>query len=520
MRLYSLCDDITYTITQNDSSMAEWTLQYEAGSQAASFGSIDISDDSIIDIASGTVRGTTTLHLTEVIARFLSQPFCIPSFACDTLTDADKKPSAAFYPDRAYGQAFTSTPEDPGAQLFRIQYINSSGNPVYSEFEVWRDQVAAFKLKNPSANDIVQSSTNWQNQGAFPLCLNQPIDTVIYDSSWSMETQVTVLNAGCTPDNTNNAQKGFGIYFIAFPEGVPGITRPEQITWSDLFSGSITFSNDLDPMTASGLTMLAFWDNYDTPNWPAAGNTKGAWNPYIIGECSISDYFDSGSGSIPDSASMPYWDPKKGQSSTTGRSLDPNYTWSLYLLTVGGVFYSSGMSNNTAKWTKLGTYSPCKPDNIVQVRYLNQYGAIDSLWMTAARRTNVTRSPETYQRNVLPSSYEHATTIYQQEIRYEYTLNTPVLDDRQSQLLMLHLFQSPAIWIWDESLIENDLLYPENTRSNYDWTGAVNSQSVATRYGLIPVNLKDTSMTVKTRANDKVFNYTLTFESANPFVKF
>ena len=525
MILYSTSDDISFTITQGDASVTDWSLWCRVPEQAISFGDITFDEDASVLVAHGSVRGNTTLHLTETIARYLSNPFCMPEFACKKMASGGVKPSAAFWPDRGSGSSYTQRPDDQGAHCFRLSTLRagSTGRPSNNDFEVWRNQVAALKPSSPIAASQTPTTNTWQDQGILPLCLNQPVDNTIYDSSWSMQTQVTVLNAGATPDNRNNALKKFGVYFIAYAEGSGTVKRPEAITWADLYNGDVIFGNDIAAQQTDSLYMLAYWDNWDSYNWPAQGSsTESAWNPYIIGECSIADYMYSASGSYaqgPDSSSMPYWDPHKGQGTAPNRALNPAFRWTLYLLTVGGVYYSSSIGRCKAKWTKLGTYDPCKPVGAVQVRYINQYGAIDSLWMTSVRRTTVNRAPETYQRNVAPGSYEHSITPYQQEIRYEYTLNTPVLDDRQSRLLMMHLFQSPAIWIYDESLIENDL-YPENTQSSYMWNTSNGDPQGASRFGLVPVNLKDTSMTVKTKANDKVFNYTLTFESANPLVKF
>ena len=524
MILYSTSDDISFTVTQGDASVTDWSLYCRVPEQDINFGDITFDEDSSVLVAHGSVRGTVTLHLTETIARFLSGPFCIPSFACERIAYGGVKPSAAFWPDRGSGSSYTQTPDDPGAHCFRLSMLRPGATrPSNTDFEVWRNQLAALKPSSPTAASQTATTNTWQDQGILPLCLNQPVDNVIYDSSWSMQTQVTVLNAGATPDNRNNALKKFGVYFIAYAEGSGTVPRPENIAWTDLYDGSVVFGNDIAAYNTDSLYMLAYWDNWDSYNWPSQGSsTVSAWNSYMIGECSIADYMHTDSSFYaqgPDSSSMPYWDPHKGQGTTPYRTLNPAYRWTLYLLTVGGMYYSSSDRNCKAKWTRLGTYDPCKPAGAVQVRYINQYGAIDSLWMTAARRTTVTRAPETYRRNVAPGSCEHSITPYQQEIRYEYTLNTPVLDDMQSQLLMAHLFQSPAIWIWDESLIENDL-YPEHTQSSYRWNISNGEPQGASMYGLIPVNLKDTSMTVKTRANDKIFNYTLVFESANPLVKF
>lgn len=524
MILYSTSDDISFTITQGDASVTGWSLYCRVPEQGINLGPVTFDEDASVLVAHGSVRGTTTLHLTEMIARFLSMPFCIPEFACRRMSSGGVKPAAAFWPDRGSGSSYTQLPDDQGAHCFRLTTVKSgSSRSSSTDFEVWRNQVAALKPSKPTAVEDTATTGTWQSQGILPLCISQPVDNVIYDSSWSMQTQVTVLNAGATPDNLNNARKQFGVYFIAYAEGSATVKRPEDITWADLYGGDVTFGNDIAAHHTDSLYMLAYWDNWDGFNWPLQGSSTGdAWNPYIIGECSIADYMYSASGGYaqgPGSSSMPYWDPHRGQGTSPDISLNPEFTWTLYLLTVGGVYYSAGDRRCTAKWTKLGTYDPCRPAGAVQVRYLNQYGAVDSLWMNTVRRTTVTRSPQTYQRNVAPGSYMHSITAYQQEIRYEYTLNTPVLDDRQSQLLMTHLFQSPAIWIYDESLIESDL-YPENTQSDYRWNRSNGAPEGASRYGLIPVNLKDTSMAVKTRANDKVFNYTLTFESANPLVKF
>lgn len=530
MKFYSTSDSITYQITQGDSSVSTWSLDWTPGIQASSFGATDI-DTSVnnVHIMDGKVTGTATVDLTEVISRFLSQPDSSVSFMASRYDNEDNPLSAGFFPSRSGGREFIQDHKDPGLQLFHFEYTHFSGTTPSYDFGVLRNQVAPFVLSDP--NRSASSTNDMQNAGTSPMMISVPIDPdgPIYDSSWSHSTQITVINPGATPDNTNNAQKFFGVYFIAYAANYgESVTNwnPMKTTWQQILDGDVVFGNDQQIEQVKAPYMLAYWDNGNTNNYvpgQSSTNTDGAWNPYLIAECNIQDFIWNPLGGYVeavDSASMPVWDPHRGQSVTPSRQLLRNDgVWSLYALVIGEPYFSSAQKDWSAKWYKLGTYDPCKPKGVVQLRYMNQYGAIDSLWMKKEKRVTLNRSPETYKRNVSNIDYHHSTVTYQQEISYQYVLNTEILNDEQSKILAMHLLQSPQIWIYDEELIEDSVLAPFNgTRVKYNVFETLGDGP--TCYGLIPVVLRDTSVQIKTRANDKIFNYTLTFESANPKMKY
>lgn len=134
------------------------------------------------------------------------------------------------------------------------------------------------------------------------------------------------------------------------------------------------------------------------------------------------------------------------------------------------------------------TCKSCVPTNTYTLYYVNMKGALSFVHCDCKNVTknNVTRSSYSHE-NQYDKPWAFGSTNYLNQVSRTWTLNTNFLNDLQSTKIQ-ELFKSPRVWI-------------------YDYT-----TQLATA-----VNVTDTSVEVKNRLNNHLFNYTINVKESQTY---
>lgn len=130
----------------------------------------------------------------------------------------------------------------------------------------------------------------------------------------------------------------------------------------------------------------------------------------------------------------------------------------------------------------------CVPTNTYTLYYVNMKGALSFVHCDCKNVTknNVTRSSYSHE-NQYDKPWAFGSTNYLNQVSRTWTLNTNFLNDLQSTKIQ-ELFKSPRVWI-------------------YDYTTQL----------AIAVNVTDTSVEVKNRLNNHLFNYTINVKESQTY---
>lgn len=136
-------------------------------------------------------------------------------------------------------------------------------------------------------------------------------------------------------------------------------------------------------------------------------------------------------------------------------------------------YYISGKGNITKKYKTM----PCRPDNLITLYYINKQGGL--CWVHCDMKNIISNNIKRNQIEVNEGIRNYNIQNYK-----SYVLNTNFLTDEQSKQIQ-DLFTSPKVWLLD---------YISETP--------------------YPVVITDTKSTIKSRKNDKMFNYTINCRDA------
>lgn len=133
-------------------------------------------------------------------------------------------------------------------------------------------------------------------------------------------------------------------------------------------------------------------------------------------------------------------------------------------------------------------FKSCMPDNTMTLYYVNMKGALSFVHCECKNivKNTVTRSSYSHE-NQYDQPWQFGSTNYLNQISRTWTLNTNFLNDLQSTKIQ-ELFKSPRVWIYDY----------------------VTQLATA-------VNVTDTSVEVKNRLNNHLFNYTINVKESQTY---
>ena len=145
------------------------------------------------------------------------------------------------------------------------------------------------------------------------------------------------------------------------------------------------------------------------------------------------------------------------------------------------VFTSNGFEDTQVKTISECRYAPIK------LSFVNRYGAIQELWFFRKSIESLSSTSEKYKSNIttLFGSYdtkEHQIRNFNVQSNSKITLNTGYVDESYNEP-MKELMQSERVWIEIDNVVK-------------------------------PMNLTTRNLTFKTRANDKLVDYTIELDYA------
>ena len=148
------------------------------------------------------------------------------------------------------------------------------------------------------------------------------------------------------------------------------------------------------------------------------------------------------------------------------------------------------INNTTARETIFPVYLDCRKYDNYKISFVNKFGAIQDLWFNKKRTDELSVQRDSYNTSTIFSStssvnynsYNPTTIVQDVTSQKSITLNTGYLKEEYNETIR-QLMQSEDIWITEDG-------------------------------DTVPVAVKDSSFTYKTHINDKLVNYTVTFDYA------
>ena len=140
----------------------------------------------------------------------------------------------------------------------------------------------------------------------------------------------------------------------------------------------------------------------------------------------------------------------------------------------------------------------CRNEN-VEVSFINRFGAIQRAWMFGNSKQSLSVKEDRYKRNLLTGTGSYDTLAHQNSI-----LNK---NGTMSVTCSTGFYKENSNYIWQEMMLSEKVwLY---TAEDTIFADVFDSSNVT-----MPVNIVDTQIQYKTQLDDKLINYTFTFEYA------
>ena len=144
----------------------------------------------------------------------------------------------------------------------------------------------------------------------------------------------------------------------------------------------------------------------------------------------------------------------------------------------------------------------CTKYEPIKVMFINRYGVQQDLWFFLKESKSVTRSNESYQSNTLQTP-EDEPAQYDVQDAPRKLFNTQA---KQTRALSSGYYPEAANGYFEELLL-----------SEYVWIRALRN-GYSNSFRTIPVVVKTSSMTYKTKLNDRLIEYTIEFEDAFDYI--
>lgn len=144
-------------------------------------------------------------------------------------------------------------------------------------------------------------------------------------------------------------------------------------------------------------------------------------------------------------------------------------------------------------------YKECSKYDPIEVAFVNRHGAVQRVYFFGKQMKRLTTESSTFKRNILTNTASYDKTRHQQKImnkngKAQFTLSSGWYTE-DSNGLFAELMQSETVWL-------------KVPRSWLDYDMRTTEKET------IPVNVSDSSIEYKTRVDDKLINYNITFELA------
>lgn len=144
----------------------------------------------------------------------------------------------------------------------------------------------------------------------------------------------------------------------------------------------------------------------------------------------------------------------------------------------------------------------CTKYEPIKVMFINRYGVQQDLWFFLKESKSVTRSNESYQSNTLQTP-EDEFAQYDVQDAPRKLFNTQA---KQRRALSSGYYPEAANGYFEELLL-----------SEYVWIRALRN-GYSNSFRTIPVVVKTSTMTYKTKLNDRLIEYTIEFEDAFDYI--
>ncbi len=261
--------------------------------------------------------------------------------------------------------------------------------------------------------------------------------------------------------------------------------------------------------TAKSVTVLTLLDNYSGLN--GTGSTVGSQYSYTDEGFEAFGYYEEGSN-----PQIPF---VSGNQWLVAPNVLSSGRWQIYVpeLATGYVHYYSTAGGGTittlsysANATSLTQGSDtlninrieCTKYKPIKVMFINRYGVQQDLWFFLKEAKSVTRSNESYQSNTLQTP-EDEYAQYDVQDAPRKLFNTQA---KQTRALSSGYYPESANGYFEELLL-----------SEYVWMRALRN-GFNNSFRTIPVVVKTSSMTYKTKLNDRLIEYTIEFEDAFDYI--
>ena len=267
----------------------------------------------------------------------------------------------------------------------------------------------------------------------------------------------------------------------------------------------ITWSYNSTPQSVTVATILT---NYAGLN--ATGSVVGNPQSYTDEGFEAFGYYEEG-----DNPTIPF---VSGAQFLLAPNVLSSNRWQIYVpkLATGYVNYinSSGTSvislaynaTDTSVTTQSSTCIinriDCTKYEPIKVMFINRYGVQQDLWFFLKESKSVIRANESYQSNTLQTPEDEAAQYDVQDAPRKL-FNTQA---KQTRALSSGYYPEAANGYFEELLL-----------SEYVWIRALRN-GFSNTFRTIPVVVKTSSMTYKTKLNDRLIEYTIEFEDAFDYI--
>ena len=149
-------------------------------------------------------------------------------------------------------------------------------------------------------------------------------------------------------------------------------------------------------------------------------------------------------------------------------------------------------------------YQECNKYGVNKVYFVNRFGAVQQMHFSSKYAISLSSESEKYTRNLLDNgTYDvtrHQTYLLNKNGKFSMEINTGWIPEEENDT-MIEILMSEQIW-----------LKVDTSKLGVGWVPKSTSEYT------IPVHLTNKNMSVKTKLNEKLINYSFKFEAANDWI--